>query len=172
MSDQCGMNSEEVLQLMKERRSIRKFKPDPINDEKINMILEAARWTQSASNRQPWRFIVIKNKKTIAELRSAARFGDFVSQAPLVIAIIADKKRSPNWYIHDTSMVAHQICLMAWSLGIGTCWIGSMDRDKAAVVLELDKNEYVTTILPLGYFHKKPAPTSRTDLKNMVTTIE
>ena len=160
MSDLCGMNPEEVLHLMKDRRSIRKFKPDPVEDEKIENMLEAARWTQSASNRQPWRFIVIKNKGIVSKLQSAANFGGFVSQAPVVIAVIADKKRSPNWYIHDTSMVAHQICLMAWSLGLGTCWIGSMDRDKAAEVLELDKNEHVTTILPIGYYEKKPSPTS------------
>lgn len=172
ISDLHGMNPEEVLHLMKDRRSIRKFKPDPIEDEKIEKLLEAARWTQSASNRQPWRFIVIKNKETISKLQDAAKFGDFVSQAPMVIAIIANKKRSPNWYIHDTSMAAHQICLMAWALDLGTCWIGSMDRIKAAEVLELDKNEYVTTILPIGYFYKKPAPTSRKDLKNMMTTIE
>ena len=72
------MNPEEVLHLMKDRRSIRKFKPDPIEDEKIEMILEAARWTQSASNRQPWRFIVIKNKKIMEELQSVANFGGFV----------------------------------------------------------------------------------------------
>ncbi len=172
MSDLQDMNPEDLLELMKERRSVRKFKPEPPTDEEINTILEAARWTQSASNRQPWRFIVIKNKETIEKLQSAARFGGFVSQAPLVIAIIGDKKRSPNWYVHDTSMVAHQMCLMAWSMGIGTCWIGSMDRDKAALVLELGKNEHVTTILPFGYFYSKPSPTSRKDLKNMITTIE
>ena len=166
------MNSKEVLELMKDRRSVRKYKPDPIEEEKIEMILEAARWTQSASNRQPWRFIVIKNKKTIEKLQTAARFGNFVSQAPVVIAIIADKKRSPNWYIHDTSMLSHQMCLMAWSLGIGTCWIGSMDREKAAEVLGLDKNEHLTTILPLGYYYSKPSPTSRKELKNMVTNLE
>jgi len=167
------MNPEELLQLMKDRRSIRQFIPDhPVEEEKITRILEAARWCQSASNRQPWRFIVIKNKDTITKLQSVAKFGGFVSQAPVVIAIIADKKRAPNWYVHDTSMVTHQICLMAWSLGLGTCWIGSMDRDKAAEVLHLDKHEHVTTILPIGYYDKKPDPTSRKDLKNLVTTID
>ncbi len=166
------MNSKEVLQLMKDRRSIRKFKPDPIEDEKMEQILEAARWCQSASNRQPWRFIVIKNKDTISRLKSAAKFGGFVADAPVVIAIIADKKLSPNWYLQDTSMVAHQMCLMAWALEIGTCWIGSMDRDKAAAILKIKETEHVTTILPFGYFYSKPSSTLRNDLKNMVTTIE
>lgn len=166
------MNPKEVLQLMKDRRSIRKFKPDPVEHEKIEQILEAARWCQSASNRQPWRFIVIKNKNTISQLKSAAKFGGFVADAPVVIAIIADKKQAPNWYLHDTSMVAHQMCLMAWSLEIGTCWIGSMNRERAAEILELDKTEHVTTILPFGYFYTKPSSTMRKDLKNMVTTIE
>jgi nitroreductase len=167
------MQPEEVLELMKSRRSVRSFSETPIPDSAIEMILEAARWCQSASNRQPWRFIVIKNKDLLEKIAKLAIYGRFIKQASVAIAIIADAKLAPNWYIHDTSMVSHQICLMAWALGIGTCWIGSLDRDKTAELLQIGKNEFVTTVLPLGYPEKaKIAPTERKELKNLVSYKE
>jgi len=166
------MNSEDILQLMKERRSIRAFKEDPIPDEAIEKILEAARWCQSASNTQPWRFIVIKNKDLIKKLSRFAVYGSFVKQAPVVIAIIANKETAPNWYIHDTSMVSHQICLMVWSLGLGTCWIGTMDRDKAGELLGLRAEEHLTTILPIGYPKSIPNATPRKELQELVSYID
>jgi nitroreductase len=163
------MTSEDMLKLMKERRSIRAFKDEMISDETIQNLLEAARWCQSASNKQPWRFIIIKNKDLITKLTKLATYGSFIKQAPVVIAVVANKETAPKWYIHDTSIVAHQICLMAWSLGLGTCWIGSMDREKAAELLQLSAAEYLTTILPIGYPKTIPNPTPRKELKDLVS---
>jgi len=157
---------------MKGRRSIRAFKNDPVSDEDIEKILEAARWCQSASNQQPWRFIVIKNRDIIKQLSKFPAYGGFVKQAPVVIAIVANKGTAPKWYLHDTSMVAHQICLMAWSLGLGTCWIGTMDRGKAAEFLGLNAEEYLTTILPIGYPKTVPPPTPRKELQELVSYLE
>ena len=165
------MTPEDVLKLMKERRSIRAFKDEMISDEAIQQLLEAARWCQSASNKQPWRFIIIKNKDIINKLSKLATYGSFIKQAPVVIAVVANKETAPKWYIHDTSMAAHQICLMAWSLGLGTCWIGSMDREKAAVLLQLSAAEYLTTILPIGYPKTIPNPTPRKELKELVSYL-
>lgn len=167
------MDPDDVLRLMKERRSVRMFESTEVPNEHLMKILEAARWCQSASNRQPWRFIVIKNKETIEKLSKFASYGKFISQAPILIAIVADKKGAPNWYIHDTSMVSHQICLMAWALGLGTCWIGSLDRDKAGVLLKLNANEFLTTILPIGYPKTKGIGTStRKELKELISYLE
>ncbi len=154
---------------MKARRSIRLFRPDPVPDEAINTILEAARWCQSASNKQPWRFIVVKGKETIKALGKCATYGNFIEQAPVVIAIVANTEDAPKWYVHDSSMCSHQACLMAWALGLGTCWIGSMDREKAAGVLGLAKQEVLTTILPIGYPKNVPKPTSRKALADLVS---
>jgi nitroreductase len=163
------MEPDDVLHLMKDRRSIRAYTADPVPDEAIEMILEAGRWCQSASNKQPWRFIVIKDATLIQTLAKAATYGNFVKDAQVLIAIVANKKVAPKWYIHDTSMASHQMCLMAWALGIGTCWIGAMSRDKAAALLGLSKDELLTTILPLGYPETIPPPTSRKDLASLVT---
>jgi nitroreductase len=165
------MTPEEMLKLMKERRSIRSFKDEMISDETIEQLLEAARWCQSASNKQPWRFIIIKNKDITNKLSKLATYGSFIKQAPVVIAVVANKETAPKWYIHDTSIVAHQICLMAWSLGLGTCWIGSMDREKAAELLRLNASEYLTTILPIGYPKTIPSPTPRKELKDLVSYL-
>ncbi|MHA1646585.1 MAG: nitroreductase family protein [Promethearchaeota archaeon] len=157
---------------MKERRSIRAFKNDLVSDDDIQKILKAARWCQSASNRQPWRFIVIKNKKVLEQLSNIASYGKFIKMAPVAIAVIALKGTSPNYYLIDTSMVSHQICLMAYSLGLGTCWIGSLDREKGAELLKLETTEYLTTVLPLGYPKIIPKPTPRKDLTEIVTYIK
>jgi nitroreductase len=163
------MKSDDLLELMKARRSIRAFKPDPVPDQAIITILEAARWCQSASNKQPWRFIVVKSKETIKALCKCATYGNFIEQAPVVIAIVANTKTAPKWHVHDSSMCSHQACLMAWALGLGTCWIGSMDRDKAASLLGTGKDEMIATILPIGYPSSIPNSTPRKPLADLVS---
>ncbi|MBD3228021.1 MAG: nitroreductase [Candidatus Lokiarchaeota archaeon] len=166
------MDPDAVLKLMKDRRSIRSYKNEAVSDEKLKKILDAARWCQSASNRQPWRFVVIRNSNIINKLSELATFGRFIKQAPVIIAIVAKKNISPKWYIHDTSMASHQICLMAWSLGLGTCWIGSLDREKGADLLGLGEDEFLTTVLPIGYPKGIPTPTPRKDLQEIVSIID
>jgi nitroreductase len=166
------MDSKELLELMVARRSIRAFKPDPVPDEIVTRILEAARWCQSASNRQPWRFIVIKNRDLLTKISKAATYGKFIADAPLAIAIIANSKTSPNWHLHDTSMVAHQMALIAWADGVGTCWIGSMNRVTVGLLLNIKVGEFVTTVLPFGYPKGKIPTSSRNSLESMVETIE
>lgn len=170
---QVEYHPEEILALMQNRRSTRQFESKPVPDEMVQKLLEAARWTQSACNYQPWRLIVIRNPQKLKAIAKLANYGHFIKDAPLAIAIVGDTKKSPKWYVYDTSMLAHQICLMAWSLGLGTCWIGSLDRDAAAKGLELNSHEFLTTILPIG-FPKAGVTLSSTrkELKNMVTYLD
>ncbi|MHA1670761.1 MAG: nitroreductase family protein [Promethearchaeota archaeon] len=126
----------------------------------------------SASNRQPWEFIVIKNKQLLENIANNAMYGNFVNKAPLAIAIIGKRDTSPNWYIIDTSIVTMNMMLMAWSLGIGTCWIGAMNKEKAREILELDETDYVATILPFGYLKGKiPNPVPRKRKADIVKEI-
>ena len=163
---------EQMLEFLKQRRSIRLYQDKMIPVEEINMILEAGRWTPSASNRQPWQFIVIKNKEFLQKIAKTAIYGKFVMRAPIAIAIVGKIKENPNWYVQDTSLVSMQMMLMAWSLGIGTCWIGSMDRNKAKELLGLGKDDFLLTILPLGYYKRIPKPTFRKDLGEVIRIIE
>lgn len=166
------MDPENLLQFLKSRRSIRSFQEKKISDKEIGMILEAGRWAPSASNRQPWEFIVVKSESIRQELARTAVYGKFIREAPVLIAIIGKVNQNPKWYIQDTSLVSMNMMLMAWSLGIGTCWIGSMDRDKAKHILGLGKNDYVLTILPMGYIEGEiPQPTNRKALAKITKEI-
>ncbi|MHA1105911.1 MAG: nitroreductase family protein [Promethearchaeota archaeon] len=99
-------------------------------------------------------------------------YGNFVKRAPLAIAIVDKKSISSNWYVIDTSLVSMNMMLMAWSLGIGTCWIGSMDKEKAKEILKLNEDDYLLTILPFGYIKgaipKPPLRKSMEEIKKEV----
>ncbi|MFX1236399.1 MAG: nitroreductase family protein [Promethearchaeota archaeon] len=144
------IDPEQLLELIKNRRSIRSFKDVMPSDKEIDMIIEAGRWTPSASNRQPWEFIVIKDEKIIKEIAGTQSQG-FSIEAPVHIAIVGKKQASPKWYEIDTSLASMNMMLMAWSLQIGTCWIGAMNKKKAKHVLGLNDDDYLLTILPFGY---------------------
>lgn len=136
------------------------------------MILEAGRWTPSASNRQPWEFIIIKDKEILQKVSETAIYGKFFKRAPLAIVIVGKTSESPNWYKIDTSLVSMQMMLMAWSLGIGICSIGSMDREKAKKLLGINKEDYLLTILPFGYIRGNiPKPTLRKSLSQIMNEI-
>ena len=161
------------LKFIKNRRSIRNFTDKKISSSEIEMILEAGRWAPSASNRQPWNFIIIRNKEIIVALAKLAKYGQFIKQSSIVIAIVGIVRENPNWYIQDTSLASMNMMLMAWSLEIGTCWIGSLDREKAKELLGIKKEDFLLTILPLGYFEMdNPKKTYRKDLKEIIKEIE
>jgi nitroreductase len=162
------INPEELLKFIKSRRSIRSFQGKEILEKEIEMILEAGRWAPSASNRQPWEFMVIKNKDVIQKVAKSTSYGRFIREASALIAIIGKTKISPKWYIIDTSLVSMNMMLMAWALGIGTCWIGAMDRDKAKEILELEKSDYILTILPFGYIKGEIPSRDRKPFKEIV----
>jgi nitroreductase len=163
---------EEFLEFLKERRSIRSFQKKEIKEEHLQMILEAGRWTPSASNRQPWEFIIIKDKEIFKNISKTAIYGRFFKHAALAIAIVGKPSESSNWYQVDTSLVSMQMILMAWALDIGTCWIGAMDREKVKALLEISKEDYLLTVLPFGYIKGKvPKPTLRKSLEEIIREI-
>ena len=163
---------EEFLAFLKERRSIRIYLDKAISEKEIEMILEAGRWTPSASNKQPWEFLVIKNKEILIEISKKAYYGKHIKKAPLAIAIVGKIKENPNYYIQDTSLASMNMMLMAWSLGIGTCWTGALKRDAVKEMLGLEENDYLLTILPMGYINGNiPKPTLRKNLNQITREV-
>ncbi len=162
------INPEEFLAFLKERRSIRIYLDKLISNDEVEMILEAGRWSPSASNKQPWEFLVIKNKEVLKEISKKAFYGKHIKEAPLAIAIVGKIKENPNYYIQDTSLVSMNMMLMAWSLGIGTCWTGALKRDVVKEMLGLAENDYLLTILPMGYIKGNiPKPSLRKSLNQI-----
>ena len=166
------INPEDLLEFIKNRRSIRSFQDKKVPENEIHMILEAGRWAPSASNKQPWEFYLIRDKEILKEISKNAIYGRHIKRAPFAIAIVGKKTTSPNYYIQDTSLVSMTMMLMAWSLGIGTCWIGSMNREKAKEILGLTENDYLLTVLPMGYIKGNiPKPTLRAALDQIKKEI-
>lgn len=164
---------EAILDFLKGRRSIRNFQDKAVTDEDIEMILEAGRWAPSGSNRQPWEFIVVKNREILKKISKTGVYGLPLRKAPLGIAIVGKKLENPNWYIQDTSLASMNMMLMAWALNIGMCWMGSMDREYAKELLGLGKDDFLLTILAMGYIKGKiPKPTLRKSLEEITRILK
>ncbi len=164
---------DEFLAFLKGRRSIRNFQDNPVTEDHIQMILEAGRWAPSGSNRQPWEFIVVKNRDILKKISKTGVYGLPLRNAPLGIAIVGKKLENPNWYIQDTSLVSMNMMLMAWALNIGMCWIGSMDREYAKGLFHLGKDDFLLTILAMGYIKGNiPKPTLRKSLDEITKIVK
>ncbi len=148
----------DVFQCIRTRRTIRDFKADPVPDQTLHRILQAARWAPSSSNTQPWHFIVIRNPDTIAELGRICTQGTFIGQAPLVIAVVMAESRRPQL---DAGRALQQMELVAWSEGLGTCFVGirGEQQDAAKALLNIPEDMELITALPFGYRISRPAGT-------------
>lgn len=141
----------EVYQCIRTRRTVREYKPDPIPEAVVLRILQAGRWAPSSSNSQPWHFIVISNKDTLAALGNIASQGRFIGQAPLAIAIVMENAARPQL---DAGRALQQMELMAWSEGLGTCFVGvraAEQQQAIAELLRIPEGMELITILPFGY---------------------
>ena len=154
---------EEVLE---KRRSIRKYKDTPVPKEKILKMLEAARVAPSASNRQPWHFVVVENKETIKKLAKQ----DWAAGAPVMIVGLADQAASPNWCSNDLGIAFEHIVLAATNLGLGTCWMGQTGREELVRrLLDIPDSFKVVAVLPVGVPDETPVAKERKNLEAIVS---
>jgi nitroreductase len=146
----------DVLNTIKNRRTIRKFKPDPIDEEKLQMILEAGRWAPSFSNLQPWRFIVIKDQDLKNALDKAAKESVLhlgIREAPVVILVCVDRRIDPLHAIEAGTAATQNMALAAHSLGLGAGWIGVWGTEAETAIqklLQLPETTRAVSLLPIG----------------------
>ena len=153
----------DILEVIKNRRSIRRYKQEPISEDEINKILEAGRWAPSSGNRQPWKFIVVRSKDVIKKLAEALWTGSFISDAPLGIAIVINPSAS-NRPVEDGSAATQNMLLEAHSLGLGACWIGcygAEQEDKGKRVLDIPGEERLLSVIAVGHPAESPEKTRR-----------
>lgn len=141
--------SMDVFRCILERRSIRSYEERQIPEEVLKRILEASRWAPSASNRQPWEFIIIRDRRLLEEISTHAIYGSFISRAPIAIAVVTNP--ATKWYVIDGSGAVQNMALAAWEMGIGTCWIGSLEREEVKELLGIPRDLHLLTVLPFGY---------------------
>ena len=163
-----------VENAIKNRYSARSYLNKPVEEEKLNKILVAARLAPSAANRQNWKFIVVKNKKTRELLAEAAADQSYVKEAPVVIAGISI---DPDYIMRcgvqeapvDLAIAIDHMSLQATELGLGTCWIGAFNQDKVKKILKVPKQYKVIDMLLIGYAADRPTFKSRKSLKEIVS---
>lgn len=152
----------QILETIKNRRTIRKFKTDPIEDEKLRWILEAGRWAPSFSNLQPWKFFVIKdqdlkNTLDIAVKESVLHLG--IKEAPVVIIVSVDRKIDPLYAIEAGAAATQNITLAANSLGLGAGWIGVWGTEAESAIqklLQLPETTRIVSLVPVGNPDESP----------------
>jgi len=157
----------EVFDAIRTRRSIRKYKSEPIPDEKLRNILEAARLAPSAGNRQPWRFIVIQNIDRKKALAKVVNNQTFLIDASAIIVAIGDPEVSARWNEKDHMIALEHIVLAATALDYGTCWIGAFDEDAIKHLLKIPVNVKVIAVLPIGVPDETPAPRPRKEFSEI-----
>ncbi|MCX8159883.1 MAG: nitroreductase family protein [Candidatus Saccharicenans sp.] len=163
----------EFSQLIKSRYSVRAYRPDPVSEDKLNRILEAARLAPTAANRQPFRLLVIKVRGREEELKRLYP-RDWFIQAPLVIGIVtlpeaAWKRRDGKNYADvDATIAMDHLILAAANEGLGTCWIGAFDPAVAREIFSLPPGVEPLAFTPLGYPADSPSPKKRKDLEELV----
>jgi nitroreductase len=163
----------EFSMLIRERHSIRAYRPDPVEEEKLQEILEAARLAPTAGNQQPFQLIVVKTRGREEELRRIYRRDWFV-EAPIVICACgipeecgASREAMMRCYI-DVAIVTDHLILAATNAGLGTCWIGAFDPAAAREVLGLPDGVEPVAFTTLGYAADGRRPKNRKDLSDLV----
>ena len=150
----------EVLDAIKARRSVRAYLPEPVPEEVLERILEAARLAPSAGNIQPWRFIVVADQQKRNQISKGGRFARFLSESPIVIVGCGKRRLTTRWHIVDTTIAMQNMVLAATSEGLGTCWIGSFNEVEVKKLLRIPEEFTVVALLAVGYQREE------TDLKS------
>lgn len=167
------------MELVKERRSIRRFQDKPVPESVLDELFETVRWSQSWANTQCWEIIMVKDPEKRQKIQDAMKK---VSErnpglkalvaAPILLAICAKKGSSGyyggnpstkygDWMLFDLGIATQTLCLSAHSLGLGTVVLGLYDHDSVAEILELPEDYAQIALIPMGYPDQSPKPPER-----------
>jgi nitroreductase len=163
----------DVFTAIRQRSSVRAYQATDVEEDKLRKILEAARLSPSANNRQEWKFIVVKNKETKKKLTKAALGQSFIGEAPIVIVACGTESKSimacgQPAYTVDVSIACAFMILMAYELGLGTCWIGDFREDETKKILNVPEHIRVVAMIPVGYPNELPSEKFRKSLNQIV----
>jgi nitroreductase len=163
----------DVFTAISQRCSVRAYKTTDVDEDNLRKVLEAARLSPSASNRQDWKFIIVKNKEAKNKLAKAAFGQSFIGEAPVVIVACGTDSKAvmgcgqPTHTVNVSIACAFMI-LQAQELGLGTCWIGAFSEDEVKRILKIPEGVRVVAMTPLGYPDEPPSKKSRKSLNQIV----
>lgn len=170
----------DTIECIMTRRSVRKFKEQPVEWDKIGKILDAGRYAPSSGNLQNWKFIVVSDNEKRKAIAEASAGQHWIADAPYIIAIISEPEKANRFYgirgerlyaIQNCAAAAENMLLAAHALGLASCWIGAFDENKISSILNLVKEVRPHIILPIGYAAEVELPPQKFRLEN-VTYLE
>jgi nitroreductase len=167
-----------VLEAIKDRRSATRFESTRVEDDKLDAILEAGRWAPSWLNRQPWSFIVIKDRSTRQQLSEVVptAFVQGLKEAPACIAVIVNPEEDQYHFVEAGAVASQNMAIAAYSLGLQSSWIGVFDlkdqknsgESKVKQILEVPRKHRVIALLPVGYGKNEIPKKERKALRQLV----
>ncbi len=140
----------DVYDAIRARKSVRSYEEKPVSKETLERILEAGRIAPSASNVQPWHFIVVTDQQKRTAL-SAGRYAKFLKNTPVVLVGLGDREAAPEWHVVDVTIAMENMVLAATGEGLGSCWIGSFHESEVKAALSIPDRWEVVAMLALGY---------------------
>jgi nitroreductase len=143
------------------RRSIRRYKPDPVPHELVLKVLEAGRLAPTARNEQPWQFVVITDAQRRRELADLTDYGKFIADAPVCIVVLC---KPTKYYLEDGSAAITQMMLAATALGLGSCWVAGDKKTYAGHIVQFcaaPAHYKLVALMALGYPAETPTPQKR-----------
>ncbi len=169
----------DVIEAICGRRSVRLFKEKDVPEKMITQLISLAVMAPSAGNLQAWDLIIVRNPETKVALVRAAFGQSFIAKAPIIIIVCANQKRSAQQYgtrgtdlysIQDSAAAIQNLLLAAYSLGLGTCWVGAFNESIVSDLLKIPDGVRPVSIIPIGYYLKDttPQPPSRLPLEQIV----
>jgi len=173
----------ELMEAIKNRRSIRKFKSDSVPDEALRILMEAVRWAPSWNNTQCWEMIVVKDPKVKTEVLKTVRkinpAHSAMVETPVILTVCGKKAISGyyrgkpatgkgDWLMFDTGIAMQNLCLAAYSLGLGTVVVGMFDHKKVEKILGVPEDVEVVAMTPLGYPAAEGSTPKRKDVSEFV----
>ncbi|RLG70002.1 MAG: nitroreductase family protein [Methanobacteriota archaeon] len=159
----------DLFKAIRERRSIRAYSSEPVDEEDLKLILEMAVWAPSAGNLQTWEYFLVSDLETKRRLAEAALGQGFIAEAPIVLVGCANLRRARSYgergmslyCLQDVAASIQNILLSAYALGYGTCWVGAFREEEVSRILGLEKHLRPVAIIPLGKPAEQPGPPPR-----------
>ena len=167
----------DLFEAIRGRRSVRAFTKEDVPDEVVEKLIDAARWAPSAGNIQPWEFVVVRNPETKRRLAAAALYQDFIAEAPVVVVVCANERRSAMGYgrrgatlycIQDCAAATQNMLLAAHALGLASCWVGAFSEDEVREVIEAPDGVRPVAIIPIGHPAERPRPPPRRPISHII----
>ncbi|MCD6205890.1 MAG: nitroreductase family protein [Candidatus Marinimicrobia bacterium] len=159
-------------ELIKSRRSIRQFQPKPVPEDILKKCADAARLAPSAANLQPLEYILVNDPAQCERIFPLLRWAAYIQpkgnpkpgQHPTAyLIILINESLGNDWKFHDVGAAVENFILAAWSQGIGSCWLASVDRDKLRVLYKIPEDYKIDSVLALGYPAEEPVAEDRSE---------